>query len=139
MPFVFGILGILLIISGVRGTVTGSDPNLVDLVKSDLTGQPNYTEWMAAILVIGALGYIDKVRTLSRAFMALVIIRLLLDNSGFFAKLEQQITSVNNNVPSTKSSSTSSNSGSNPFGLPSLQDLENSLEDAIAPFKRPTD
>lgn len=139
MPFVFGILGILFIVSGVRGTVTGSNPNLVGLVKSDLTGQPNYTEWMAAILVLGALGYINQLRSLSRAFMALVIIRLLLDNRGFFAQFEKQITSVNTNVPTVATPSTSSSSTANAFGLPSLSDIEDELSDAFKPFQSSSD
>jgi hypothetical protein len=93
MPFVFAIFGVVLIVSGVRGTVTGSNPNLVDLVKSDLTGQPNYTEWMVAILAVGAVGYIDDLKELSRAFMTLIVIGLLLSNKGFFSELEKQATS----------------------------------------------
>jgi hypothetical protein len=91
MPIVFAVAGLLLIVSGVRGTVTSSDPSkpsLVALVKSDFTGQPNYFEWVLAIVLIGAIGYIPKMEPVSRAFMALVIVGMLLSNRGFFAQLK---------------------------------------------------
>jgi hypothetical protein len=91
MPIVFAVAGLLLIVSGVRGTVVSSDPSkpsLVGLVKTDFTGQPNYFEWIVAIVLIGAIGYIPKLEPISRAFMALVIVGMLLSNKGFFAQLK---------------------------------------------------
>jgi hypothetical protein len=91
MPIVFAVAGLLLIVSGVRGTVISSDaskPSLVGLVKQDFTGQPNYFEWVVAIVLIGAIGYIPKMEPISRAFMALVIVGMLLSNKGFFAQLK---------------------------------------------------
>lgn len=92
MPIVFGVIGIVLIVAGIRDTVTGSNPNIVTLIKGDLTGEPNYIEWMIAIFILGALGYIPSLRTLSRLFMTLVVIGLILSNKGFFAKFTQQTT-----------------------------------------------
>jgi hypothetical protein len=107
MPFVFAIFGAVLIVAGVRGTVTGSNPNLISLVKSDLTGKPNYTEWMIAILAVGSIGYIDEsLEELSRSFMILVVIGLLLHNRGFFAMLAEQGTSTDTNVPQPSNGNT---------------------------------
>lgn len=100
MPIVFGVIGIILIVAGVRDTLTGSNPNLVDLVKADLTGQPNYTEWMVAIFILGAIGYIQELRTLSRLFMAIVVIGLVFSNKGFFAQFAAQTTNSNTTNPS---------------------------------------
>lgn len=93
MPIVFGVIGVLLIVTGVRGTVYGSSPSLVSLVEADLTGTPNYLEWMAAIFVVGALGYIPQLRTLSRLFMTIIVIDLFFANRGFFAQLTQEFSS----------------------------------------------
>ena len=98
MPFVFAIAGIVLVVAGVRGTVTSTNPNLVTLLKSDLTGSPNYLEWIAAIGIIGAIGYIPALRTFSRLFMGLVVIGLLLANRGFFAQFAAQTTSTDANI-----------------------------------------
>lgn len=106
MPFIFGIVGLILIVSGLRGTITGSNPNLVSLVKSDLTGTPNYTEWMAAIFIIGALGYIQQLEKISRALMTLVVLGLLFSNKGFFASLKTQLTSTDNNVANPTTATT---------------------------------
>lgn len=78
MPFALAIIGIVLIITGIRGTVTGTNPSLTSLVKSDFTGQGNYIYWLVAILLLGSLGYIESLKTLSRAFMTLVVIVLFI-------------------------------------------------------------
>ena len=87
MPFALLIIGLVLIVSGVRDTTS----QLTALVKGDFTGQGNFTYWMISILIIGSLGYIASVQKLSRAFMAVVLIGLLFSNRGFFAKFQQQI------------------------------------------------
>jgi hypothetical protein len=102
MPIVFGVIGLVLIITGVRGTVTGSNPNLVDLVKADLNGKPNYLEWMAVIFVLGALGYIPQLRTLSRLFMALIVIDLFFANKGFFSQFTQEFSAAGNTPQSVQ-------------------------------------
>jgi hypothetical protein len=87
MPFAFLIVGAFFVVSGVRNTA----PQLLSLMKGDLTGQSNYVSWMVAILAIGALGYVDTLRPLSRAFMVLVIVVLILKNGGVFQLFEQSI------------------------------------------------
>ncbi len=88
MPFVLIIIGLVLLISGVRGTVvsSGQQEGLYDLVKGDFTGKDNFFYWFVAIMVIGAIGYIEDLQSLSRAFLALVVIVLFLSNGGFFQK-----------------------------------------------------
>jgi uncharacterized membrane protein HdeD (DUF308 family) len=87
MPFVFGIVGILLVVSGVRGTTS----QLAALVKSDFTGKPNYLEWMVAIFLVGSIGYIKDLAPLSRAFMVALIISMFFANKGVFSMFEAGI------------------------------------------------
>lgn len=82
MPFVFGIAGTLLIVSGVRGTTS----DLMQLIKADFTGYPNFLEWMVAIFIIGAIGYVKELSTLSRAFLILVLAGLFLSEKGVFGE-----------------------------------------------------
>lgn len=85
MPFAFLIIGITFIVAGVRGT----DGDLVSLVKGDFTsenGKPSFIAWLVAILLIGALGYIEPIKPISRAFLVLVVVVLFLSNGGFFQK-----------------------------------------------------
>jgi hypothetical protein len=86
MPFLLIIAGTVFLVSGVRGTST----DLLTLLKGDFTGKNNFLYWMFAILVLGALGYSQTLRPLSRAFMALVVIVLFLANGGFFKKFNSE-------------------------------------------------
>lgn len=83
MAFVLVVVGLLMIVTGARGTYAqfGSQ------VAGDFTGDHNFLYWIAAIGGVGALGYIDALRTFSRYFMALILVVLILANGGFFAKL----------------------------------------------------
>jgi hypothetical protein len=108
MPFAFLIVGTVFVIAGVRNTVSG-DKGLIALLKSDFTGNDNFLFWMLSILVIGAIGYSKDLQPLSRTFMALVVIVLLLSNGGVFNKLNQQLfggsaTSTNSLLNSSVSS-----------------------------------
>jgi len=97
MPFAFIIVGLILLVSGVRGTSS----DLLTLVKGDLTGQNNFVYWLLSILIIGALGYVEDLRGISRAFLVLVLIVLFLreDNQttgsgGFIVKFQQAISQI---------------------------------------------
>lgn len=96
MPFVFLIIGTVFIIAGVRNTTS----DLVSLFQDDIKGDNNFVYWILAILAIGALGYVQDLRPLSRAFLVLVLIVLVLSEDksatagGFFTKFQQGITSI---------------------------------------------
>lgn len=94
MPFTFIIAGLVLVIAGVRGT---SD-DLVTLVKGDFTGDNNFVYWVLAILVIGGVGYIPSLKSFSRAFLALVLIVLILaegkQGNGFFTEFESAVKQI---------------------------------------------
>jgi hypothetical protein len=86
MPFALLAAGLILAVSGVRGT-TGE---LTDLVKGDFQGDRNFGYWLASILVIGAIGYVEDFRPLSRMFLVLVLVVLVLSNRGVFAAFNAQ-------------------------------------------------
>jgi UDP-N-acetylmuramyl pentapeptide phosphotransferase/UDP-N-acetylglucosamine-1-phosphate transferase len=91
MAFVFIIVGVVFLIAGVRGT----QDQLWSLLQGDFSpskqqqGQHSFLAWFAAIMVIGAIGYIDDLKELSRSFLVLIIIVLFLSNNGFFAQLQK--------------------------------------------------
>jgi hypothetical protein len=89
MPFVLLIVGLTLLVASVRNT----QGDLFDLVQKDFTGQNNFIFWLVSILVIGAVGYIPRLKPLSTAFLTLVVIVLFLSKGnpklkggGFFAQ-----------------------------------------------------
>ena len=87
MPFFILFVGILLIVSVLRGTTDV----LFSLVKKDFTGQPNFFIWVFAIFLIGAIGFVKQVRPISDALLLLVIIGIFFANKGFFGMIGSQL------------------------------------------------
>jgi putative exporter of polyketide antibiotics len=87
MPFALIIIGVVLVVASVRNT----QGDLYTLVKGDFTGQNNYVYWMLSILLVGSLGYIPSLTKLSRVFLVLILVVLLLHKQGFFTMFQQQI------------------------------------------------
>jgi hypothetical protein len=99
MPFLFIVVGLVMIVSSVKGT----NQQLVKLLKSDFTGKGNFIYWSLAILAIGAVGYIQELKPVSRAFLVLVVIVLFLENKGVFTEFSQAIaTTQQPTTPSTQ-------------------------------------
>lgn len=123
MPIVFGVIGVLLIVAGVRGTTS----QLFSLVKSDFSGQPNYFEWMIAIFLVGAIGYVKQLSTISRMMMILVAVGLLYKNKQVFS--ETQTETVANPTTSTQASTATQQTSSPLPQLPTLQQDETNMVD----------
>lgn len=87
MPFALIIIGSVFILVGYQGT----QDQFFTLLKGDFSGPGNFVNWIVSILVIGALGYIPKLKGLSDAFLFLVILVLFLSNKGFFSKFNSQL------------------------------------------------
>jgi len=87
MPFALVLIGLALLISGVRNT----QDDLFTLVKGDFSGSQSFVFWTVSILVIGSVGYIPRLKPVANAFLVLVIVVLFLSNRGFFAKFNEQI------------------------------------------------
>lgn len=93
MPIFFLVIGILLIVSAINNK-TGQ---LTQLVAGDLTGSngsESFIVWALALVVIGMIGYVKALKPVSNAFLALVLIVMVLRNGGFFDKFTQALESV---------------------------------------------
>lgn len=83
MPFALLLAGTVMLISAVRGTY----PQLIELVSGEFKGtsaQSNFLFWIAAVMIVGIIGYVKTLENFSRVFLALIIVGLLLSNKGFF-------------------------------------------------------
>lgn len=90
MPYLLLVSGIVMLVSAVRGTYT----DLIHLVTGEFQGSNasnNFMYWIAAILILGMVGYVKTLETFSRTMLALVIIALLLSNAGFFKTFFESI------------------------------------------------
>ena len=90
MPVFLVIVGVMLIVTAFRGTYT----QLATQLGTDFTGSPNYVYWIAAIGIIGTLGYIPNFETPSRLLLALIIISFFIGNPSFFTNLENAFSSA---------------------------------------------
>lgn len=81
MGFALVVIGLLMVVTGGRGTYQ----QFGSMVANEFVGTPNFTYWIVALGAVGAIGYIDAFRTMSRLLMTLIIIVLFLSQKGFFA------------------------------------------------------
>jgi hypothetical protein len=136
MPFVLIVVGLMLVVAGVRG----QESELLSLIKSDFTGngsfKGSYFAWVAAIGVLGGLGYIQKIRPIANAFLVLVILILFLSNRGFFSQFNQALQSASSSSSmnqaqnaSTSAWQTFNNSGMN---IPNLFGSTSTQANAMA-------
>lgn len=87
MPFALITIGLILVITGARNTYAAFGRE----IASEFTGPGNFTWWLLAFGAIGSLGYIEQLRFFSRAFMALVLISMVLKNGGVFNQVTQAL------------------------------------------------
>lgn len=80
MPFALLIIGVWLLIAGIRNTAgpVSQQGTLFNLFHGDFTGSDNFAYWFVAIVLIGAIGYIPRLRSVSVAFLTLVLVVLFL-------------------------------------------------------------
>lgn len=80
MPFVLIAIAVLLIVVGFNGCYS----QFFQLLKGDFTGSQSFFIWIGALLVIGFVGYIPKMKGLSEGFLLLVLLAFTLSNRGVF-------------------------------------------------------
>lgn len=83
MPFALVLIGLILLVSGARNTYSQLGAQLT----KDFTGQGNFTYWLVALAVLGAIGSVPALKKFSHSLLALTIISMILRNGGFFDKI----------------------------------------------------
>ena len=90
MPWSFVCVGLLLCILAVK-----PDNSLHDFASTaynDLSGETGFLKWLAAIVIIGAIGYLPDMQGVSTAFLILCLIAFVVSNNGVFAKAQEALT-----------------------------------------------
>lgn len=95
MPFALIIIGLVLVVTGVRDTYA----QFGSMVAADFTG---FVWFAVAIGGVGALGSVPEARSFSHIFMALILVSLILSNSGVFTKATQALQGAKQAVPGGK-------------------------------------
>lgn len=100
MPFALLIIGIFLLVAGIRNTAgpAANPTSLFGLIHGDFTGPDNFIYWFLAIVIIGAIGYIPKLKGISTGLLVLVVVVLFLKKGntsgvggGFFQQFSKAI------------------------------------------------
>jgi len=83
------IVGLILMVAGIKGT----HKDLFAVLKDDFTGSGNFFVWVLACIIVVSVGYIEKVRPVSDAFLTLIILVIILYNGqhGLFQNFVDQI------------------------------------------------
>jgi hypothetical protein len=117
-------------VAGIRGT----NPQLWCLVKGDFVSQSGGTSflmWVAAIAVVGGLGYIPRLKPLSIAFMTLLLLVLVVSKQGVFAQLQQflqsGIGSASNGIGTAPSVPVTPTSGAGLAPLSPAQQIQSNI------------
>ena len=89
-----------MIVAAVRNQ---QDP-LVCLVKHDFSDKNNFTYWVLALMIFGALGNVEKLKSVSDSLLVLVILALFLSHQGFFDQFMKAIQATSAGSGSTGTS-----------------------------------
>ena len=87
MPLILLCFGALFLASAING----SSSALTTQLKKDFTGRGSFLYWLAAIGILGAIGYVPGGQRFSRAFLGLLLLSMFLANSGVFVQLQNAI------------------------------------------------
>jgi hypothetical protein len=87
MPFILIVVGLIAFVIGVRGTHKEAS----QLLRDSFSGERNFITWIFAIGTLGVVGYVPVLRPVTRGFIALILIVMLLSNDGFFGQLQRQL------------------------------------------------
>ncbi len=105
MPFVFLIIGVMLLVIGLRGQSQAA----TTLLKDEFTGSGSFIQWFIAIMVLGLVGYYKPIRPLTDGLIGLVILTMILNEqtkNNIFKAFE---TALQNTTPSPSGNAASSN------------------------------
>lgn len=108
MPLVAILAGLVMVDLAFRGT----EHLFARQLAADFGQGTEFLSWAAAVLILGALGYVPALKTVSNGSVALVIVVLVLRNGGLFQQLSSVITSPPAPVPSVPLSSYGGSSSS---------------------------
>lgn len=78
----------------VWAAILNTQDRFVCLVQNDFTGKNNFTYWVLALLIFGAVGNVEKLKPLSDSLLFLIILALFLSHKGFFDQFTAAIGNV---------------------------------------------
>lgn len=119
MPFVFAVLGVLLLVIAIQGT----QAEAFAMLRKEFSGSKSFVVFASAIVILGALAYIRPIRPIAFGMIGLVLLAMFLKNGNtFIAGLQNSIRNpVAPNATTGSASGDTNNAligGSSPFSVP---------------------
>lgn len=118
------LIGAVLIVAAFRNT----QGSLFSALEQDV---PAYVVWAAAIIALGAIGFVPGLKSISRGLMTLVLVVIILRNyqgilKGFqtVATAPSATASSSNSSASASASSSVSTNGSAPAGIVTMMPMD---------------
>lgn len=129
MPFLLIIAGLLMVVTAANNT----HAQMAAQLGKDGT---EFSKWLVAFGIVGGLGYVDDLRNLSRAFMALILISLVLSNSktgrGVIGNFQDAINAGPTPIaPAPSTGSNGQGSANQIFGMPTVSIVPGSFADTV--------
>jgi hypothetical protein len=90
MPLGFLILGAIVLVTALRNT----HKQLGTMLAADFSGTGSFIYWIAALAIVGGLGYVPSFQAPSRALIVLLLVVLLLSNRGFFTQFSSALSTA---------------------------------------------
>lgn len=81
------------------------------MLAEDTFGSGGFVYWFIAIMVVGAIGYIKALKSLSDAFIVLIVLSLILSHKGVFQQFQNALKSIKVPSAGTTGVGTAANSG----------------------------
>jgi hypothetical protein len=99
MPFIFLIVGLMILVIGVRG----QSNTAITLLQSEFTGANSFIQWFLAIMILGLAGYYRPIKPVTDGLIGLVILAMVLNEqsqNNIFGALEQAFQNTTPSAPS---------------------------------------
>lgn len=92
MPLILLVAAVLMIAAGMNNKVSGNSTSyggLMGLLRDDIApsdGSVSFLVWIGSIVIVGSIGFIDKLKPMAYAFLVLLFVVLILTHGGFFTQ-----------------------------------------------------
>lgn len=106
------IVGLLLIATALQNT----QAELAKLLQRDLIGSQGFIVWLAAVVALGAIGYIPGLQRTSRNLILLLLVVVVLRNGGIWANAQAALQGASQAGPAPSTVSPKDQTGSSGSG-----------------------
>lgn len=130
MPVALIVVGLLLAVAGIKNNAA----TLGKTIGDDFTGAGSFWYWVAAVIIVGSVGYYSKAETVSRLFLVLIVLVFALTNGGVYSKLVEALQNPQAAPANSDAQSGGDTSGGSPAAAAGNAVAENPLAAMMFPF-----